>query len=543
MSKLARVVIGLLGVQKDRGESKGSRWESWRPTVAMCQHEDLLIRRIELLGAASAPWLADQIKEDIRTVSPETIVNVHPVDFENPWDFPSVYAGLFEFARSYPWKPDEEEYLVHITTGTHVVQICLFLLTESRHIPGKLIQTSPRWDKKEMDGIGSYDIIDLDLSKFDLLASRFAAEKRDAVKILKSGIATRNERFNKKVDEIERVAVASKAPMLFLGPTGAGKSQLAKRIFELKKARHLLKGDFVEVNCATIRGDGAMSALFGHKRGAFTGALESRAGLLRAADRGVLFLDEIGELGPDEQAMLLRALEEKRFLPVGADREAESDFQLIAGTNRDLVNDVAAGRFRDDLLARINLWTFELPGLVDRKEDIEPNIAYELEAFERSNGRRVSFSKEALKAYLSFATGDDAHWIGNFRDLNASIVRMSTLAPAGRITEAVVADEIEKLRRLWRAASRDREDRPTARDAEDDLRDLLGDAAFDALDRFDRVQLADVVRVARSSKTISDAGRKLFAVSRTKKKSANDADRLKKYLAGFGLTFDRLRES
>ena len=104
-----------------------------------------------------------------------------------------------------------------------------------------------------------------------------------------------------------------------------------------------------------------MSALFGHEKGAFTGATTAREGLLRAAHEGMLFLDEIGELGCDEQAMLLRAIEEKKFLPVGADKEASSDFQLIAGTNRELTRAVEEGRFREDLLARINLWTFCLP--------------------------------------------------------------------------------------------------------------------------------------------------------------------------------------
>src|SRR5947207_4777052 len=143
-----------------------------------------------------------------------------------------------------------------------------------------------------------------------------------------------------------------------MGPTGAGKSRLARRIYELKKARHAVKGEFVDLNCATLRGDGAMSALFGHTKGAFTGALKERPGLLRKADGGMLFLDEIGELGLDEQAMLLRALEDKTFLPVGSDRELKSDFQLVAGTNRDLAARVAGGQFREDLLARINLWSF-----------------------------------------------------------------------------------------------------------------------------------------------------------------------------------------
>ena len=139
-------------------------------------------------------------------------------------------------------------------------------------------------------------------------------------------------RDSRSIEQIERVAVRSSAPMLLIGPTGAGKSFLARRVYELKRSRHLVDGRFVEVNCATLRGDGAMSALFGHIKGAFTGAQNARDGLLRAADGGMLFLDEIGELGLDEQAMLLKAIEEKRFFPLGSDKEVSSDFLLIAGT-------------------------------------------------------------------------------------------------------------------------------------------------------------------------------------------------------------------
>src|SRR4029078_633584 len=104
----------------------------------------------------------------------------------------------------------------------------------------------------------------------------------------------------------------------------------------------------VEVNCATLRGDAAMSTLFGHIRGAYTGAAEARGGMLRKADEGVLFLAEIGELGLDEQAMLLRAIEDKTFFPVGSDKEVHSDFQLIAGTNRDLTDRLPRGGVRLD---------------------------------------------------------------------------------------------------------------------------------------------------------------------------------------------------
>ena len=275
-------------------------------------------------------------------------------------DFKQVYETLFQFARVYPFDTDREDYLVHITTGTHVAQICLFLLTESRYLPGKLLQASPERDRTAP---GTIKIIDLDLSQYDRIASRRHQETRDAVSYLKGGIDTRNAAFNTLIDRIEQVAIATRDPLLLMGPTGAGKSKLARRIYELKKMRHTVSGEFIDVNCATLRGDGAMSALFGHTKGAFTGALRDRPGVLRAADKGMLFLDEIGELGIDEQAMLLRALEEKTFLPLGSDREVHSDFQLIAGTNRDLLAAVREGRFREDLLARINLWSFTLPRL------------------------------------------------------------------------------------------------------------------------------------------------------------------------------------
>ena len=145
-----------------------------------------------------------------------------------------------------------------------------------------------------------------------------------------------------------------------------------------------------------------MSALFGHRKGSFTGALADRPGLLREADGGLLMLDEIGELGADEQAMLLRAIEEKTFLPLGSDRPARSDFRLICGTNRDLRADVRSGRFREDLLARIDLWTFRLPGLAERREDIEPNVDFELAQAAARRGSEVRFNREAAARFREF---------------------------------------------------------------------------------------------------------------------------------------------
>lgn len=535
-----KVVIGFLGTQLDSGKGAG-RWEKWRPTVSLVQHEDVVIERLELLYTPPHRELAHQVRTDMATASPETTVNLVPLPIADPWDFGEVYAQLYDWTQAYRFDTEREEYWTHITTGTHVAQICLFLLVESRRIPGVLVQTSPP-KRQRIGDPGSYTLIDLDLSRYDVIAQRFGAEQQNAVQFLKSGIATRNARFNALIDEVERVAVRSRAPILFTGPTGAGKSHLARRMYELKKSRHQVEGEFVEVNCATLHGDGAASTLFGHKKGSFTGAAADRAGLLRTAHKGVLFLDEIGELGPDEQAMLLKAVEEKRFYPLGSDREVESDFQLVAGTNRDLRTEVAAGRFREDLYARINLWSYVLPGLAQRPEDIEPNVDHLLVRAGEELGRSVRLSNEARAAYLRYAQSSEALWTGNFRDLSASVTRLATLADSGRIGLPLVEAEIARLRWLWQPASDARHGLAPAAGAvgRDELAALLGDEVVESMDLFDQLQLAAVLQVCRQSRTLSDAGRVLFQASRTQRTVVNDADRLRKYLARFGLDWERL---
>ena len=530
MIRKKTVVIGLLGSSLDRGAGP-ERWNAWRPTVDVCRQEDLVVHRLDLVHARRDRDLAKTVVDDIASVSPETTVRQHLLEFRDPWDFGAVYEALHQFAHNYPFDLEHEDYLVHVTTGTHVAQICLFLLTETRMLPARLLQSVPP-RKRQSTTPGSIAIIDLDLSKYDRLAARFEQQRREDLSFLKAGIDTRSPLFNNLIARIEQVAVASRAPLLLTGPTGAGKSKLARRIYELKKARQRVTGAFIEVNCGTVRGDAAMSTLFGHVRGSFTGALRDRPGLLRAANGGVLFLDEIGELGPDEQSALLKAVEEKQFLPLGADSEVRSEFQLIAGTNADLAARVRDGRFREDLLARINLWTFRLPALAERTEDLEPNLDYELAAASAITGTRTSMSREARERFLAFAVSPSSTWPGNFRDFNGAVLRMATLAPGGRITEDVVRDEIERLQTAWQPGDTSDDDALIER--------LLSREQYANLDLFDRLQLAAVAGVCRTASNMSDAGRRLFAASRSKKAAPNDADRLRKYLARFGLSWSAL---
>ena len=222
------------------------------------------------------------------------------------------------------------------------------------------------------------------------------------------------------------------------------------------------------------------------------------------------------------------------FVPLGGDKEVPSDFQLIAGTNRDLAQAVAEGRFRDDLFARINLWTFRLPALTERLEDIEPNVEYELEQFQTRTGQVVRFSREARDQFLAFATSQQARWPGNFRDLNAVMTRLATLAPSGRITVDQVNAEVTELRGLWT--------RSRATSSAGLVDEVVSPEVIERLDRFDRVQLEDVLDVCRRAPSLSAAGRVLFDRSRERKKLTNDADRLRKYLARFDLDWVGVKE-
>lgn len=530
------VAISVLGTEKDAHGGPGpSRWDTWRPNIGLVQQGTLPITELHLIFSKEHMKLAERIRLDIQSVSPKTKVILDNINLRNPWDFEEVYGKFYDYAKQPCFHEEKTQYYIHMSTGSHVEQICLFLLAESRHLPAKLVQTTPKEGhvRHSTDTKGTITVIDLDLSRYDKLAKRFEVERQDDLSFLKQGIDTRNAAFNKLIETIERVAVRTADRFLLTGPTGAGKTQLAKRIYELRRQSGQVKGKFIGVNCATLGGDLASAALFGYRKGAFTGAAADHDGFLKEADGGILFLDEIGELPLDAQAKLLKAIEEKSYRPLGSDSDERSDFQLICGTNRDLDRDVADRKFRRDLLSRINLWNFQLPGLADRREDIEPNLEYELLDFSKRNGKHISFNKEARERFLAFALDPATRWEGNFRDLNAMVTRMATLAEGGRITLDVVEDEIARSsRRLAKAEGAT---------CDTSLATLLGENVNEKYDRFDLAQLAEVIRVCRESDSMSDAAKKLFAVSRKAKSSSNDSDRLSKYLAKFGLKFKEIK--
>jgi len=209
---MKKVVIGLLGSNLDSGRGP-ERWERWRSERGPVPARGLLFTRFEMLYERRFSTLADQLAADIAGVAPETQVNTHAIELRDAWDFEDVYGVLYDFARRYPFDPEHEEYYVHITTGTHVAQICLFLLAESRHIPGRLVQTSPpaRHEPNRLEAATA----SLTSTCRSMTGWRCVSREKPTMTFLSSGgIETRNAEFNRLIEQIERVALRSAEPLL-----------------------------------------------------------------------------------------------------------------------------------------------------------------------------------------------------------------------------------------------------------------------------------------------------------------------------------------
>jgi len=245
---------------------------------------------------------------------------------------------------------------------------------------------------------------------------------------LSSDILTRSPALRKVLETIERVA-ASKTPVLIEGESGVGKELVAQHLHRVSPRASRA---FVDLNCAAVPGALLESELFGHERGAFTGAAAEKPGLVEVADGGTLFLDEVGEMAAEIQAKFLRVLDSGTFYRVGATRKRRADFRLVAATNRDLRAEVASGRFRKDLFFRIHGVRVVIPPLRERPEDVPLLV----EHFSRQLTQRHSFSAEALQALRNY------DWPGNVRELHFAVERASLLTEQEVITVADLPPEI-----------------------------------------------------------------------------------------------------
>jgi two-component system response regulator PilR (NtrC family) len=290
---------------------------------------------------------------------------------------------------------------------------------------------------------GAYDYVQKPFKNHELLATlEKALEKRAIVaenETLRAEVKARwsegqligkSPAMDRLRDLIKRVANATTS-VLITGESGTGKEMVARALhFQSPRAEE----PFVVLNCGAIPENLIESELFGHVKGAFTGAIAAKQGLFRAANGGTLFLDEVGELPPPLQVKLLRVLQDRKVRPVGGSAEVEVDVRVVAATNRDVESEVDAGTFREDLFYRLNVIRIEVPTLRERPEDIPVLAGYFLQKHMALQGRRLEFSPEAIRwlAQQSYA--------GNVRELENMVERGVTLAPGNTVNREDLGD-------------------------------------------------------------------------------------------------------
>ncbi|MEW6115981.1 MAG: sigma-54 dependent transcriptional regulator [Nitrospirota bacterium] len=286
---------------------------------------------------------------------------------------------------------------------------------------------------------GAYDFLEKPLSlEKVLIVARRALERRrleEENRSLKAGLSRKwtlvgdSPKMRILKQQIE-MAAQSSSRVLILGESGTGKELVARLLHE-KSSRS--REPFVEVNCAAIPQELIESELFGHEKGAFTGATEKKSGKFELADKGTLFLDEIGDMTLTTQAKVLRVIETQVFQKVGGSKNIKVDVRIIAATNKDLAEEVRKGNFREDLYFRLNVIPLIIPPLRERREDIPQLIAHLIELFAFENGMRP---KELAPDVIALLQNHD--WPGNIRELKNIVERLMIMVPSKIISKADV---------------------------------------------------------------------------------------------------------
>jgi two-component system nitrogen regulation response regulator NtrX len=287
--------------------------------------------------------------------------------------------------------------------------------------------------------MGAFDFIEKPISLTKLLITLSRAIEQGELRLENVELKERVEKKYRLVGESEamgrvRAEIAAAGPtnasVLVAGENGSGKEIVAREIH-----RHSTRANrpFVAVNCAAIPDELIESELFGHEKGAFTGATGRRKGRFELAEKGTLFLDEVGDMSPRTQAKILRVLEEKQFERIGGGEKIRADVRIIAATNRNLPKEVEAGRFRDDLYFRLNVFPILVPALRNRKEDISPIAEYFVGEVCTEHGKeRKKFSRGATERMLAHP------WPGNVRELRNVVERLVILSAGPSIGEETV---------------------------------------------------------------------------------------------------------
>lgn len=371
---------------------------------------------IFLIDTPKTQEITEQTKNAICEIY-NSEVHLLKIDLDDPTNYNDIFRGLKTHLRDIMESLQTANFYVAVASGTPQMHACWVLLAASGEIPARILHIRPpHYVTKDRPLVS-----EIDLSSHEFPNVRFQAgpilveeEAVDVDYARRQLDIVGDHPAMKRALEMGAMLAPSQSAILILGETGTGKELFAKFIHKLSGRSQKA---FIAVNCAAIPEELVESILFGHKKGAFTGAITDHVGKFTAANKGTLFLDELGELPPSVQAKLLRVLQDGLVEPIGATKPHEVDVRIIGATNRDLRKLVRQGKFRDDLFYRLNVGEIKLPPLRERRSDI-PKLA--LHILDRLNGslrRPKRLSSEALSRLQSH------NWEGNVRDLENVIER------------------------------------------------------------------------------------------------------------------------
>jgi DNA-binding NtrC family response regulator len=393
--------------------------DSLQPGPILTLIRDVGFERIILLRTPGALQNTNDTETAIRKIHPSVIVLMEDLALPDPTDYAAIFRELRRTLRgiSEAESADETEYFIGIASGTPQMHAAWLLLVASGELPARILNTRPpKYVTSELPSVFEIDVYS---GPFPTVRAYVAPEEEHAedqvaalaFAVKEIGIVGEHPAFRRILQRAAIVA-PTKYPVLILGETGTGKELLARLIHRLSGRTH---DRFVPVNCAAIPKDLVESTLFGHQKGAFTGAHATQAGKFDAAQGGTLFLDELGELSAELQPKLLRVLQDSIVEPVGVPTGHKVDVRVITATNVDVQSAIRDGDLRGDLYYRLKVGVCHLPPLRQRRSDIPRLALFFLDRFNGAEGKSKRFSTEAM-TWLR-----QQLWPGNIRELQNTI--------------------------------------------------------------------------------------------------------------------------
>jgi len=392
---------------------------------------------------------AQQLQQEIAVRAGNCRTQIHNIDIPDPTDYEALFLRMSGLCREILEEYRDQKPVCSIATasGTPQMQTVWFLLAQSGLVPATLLKiTPPRFLRPGQKAVSEIRLSlesfpritlpspeTLEIAATYLRKEKLEAEREELVREFSGLQMIGRSPALTKVMETVRAAALYDPAVLIQGETGTGKELVARAIHfnSTRKTEPM-----ITVNCAAIPETLVESELFGHEKGAFTGADRQKKGKFELADRGTIFLDEIGDMPLPAQAKILRVLQDKAITRVGGDKIIPADVRVIAATNRNLTELIADGKFREDLYYRLHVIDIPVPALRERREDIPLLVEYFLDRHNRRYHQKKQFNREAMRHILEYS------WPGNVRELENAIERAFVLSGGNVIKDADLPPEI-----------------------------------------------------------------------------------------------------